>query len=215
MPTRGWSHARLSPPPKPPGLPPRQTITAAVIAALVVCSLIAGLLGSIITDAGTPVQPPIDPLDPAAAAPGAYESEMRTAIAEDPRDAAALVSLANVLTLRGALPEAIDLYERAVAADPDNADTRKAFAIALLQAGSLADAELQFRRVLERAPQDADALFFLGQLYERWSPPRLDDAARAYREAVAAQPGSPAADEAAKALARLPLGTPEPATPAS
>lgn len=131
---------------------------------------------------------------------------MRTAIADDPNDAVALVSLANLLALDGNLPEAIGLYERALAVEPENAATRRSFALALAQAGNLADAELQYRRVLDANPNDAEALLFLGQVYERWSPPRFGDAAAAYARAVSAEPGSVSADEAAKALSRLPAG---------
>lgn len=183
-------------------LPQRQTVIAAIIAAVVVCSLVAGLLGTVWLDQA----PTADPLPPTNEGMGSFQAAMRTAIAEDPNDAVALVSLANLLALEGSLPEAIGLYERALAVDPDNAATRRAFALALAQAGNLADAELQYRRVLEANPNDAEALLFLGQVYERWSPPRLDDAATAYARAVAAEPGSVSADEAAKALARLPVG---------
>jgi cytochrome c-type biogenesis protein CcmH/NrfG len=192
--------------PQPPRLPPRQTLVFAGIAALVVCSLIAGLLGTVVMDAAAP--PPAATRGPADDGPSAYEATMRTAIAGNPADASALVSLANLLALRGELPETIDLYERALAVEPGNAETRRAFAFALSQAGSLADAELQYRRVLEANPDDAEALFFLGQLYERWSPPRTADAADAYRRAAAAEPGSVSADQAVVALARLPEASP-------
>lgn len=186
-------------------MPHRQTAIAAIVAAVVVCSLVAGLLGTVWLDR-TPSSPTADPFAPGDDGMGSFQIAMRTAIAEDPNDAVALVSLANLLVLEGNLPEAIGLYERALAVDPDNAATRRAFALALAQAGSLADAELQYERVLAANPNDAEALLFLGQVYERWSPPRLDDAAAAYARAVAAEPGSVSADEAAKALARLPVG---------
>lgn len=170
------------------------------------CSLIAGLVGTIWLDAGPAPQPTADPLLPEQDAVGEYEAAMRTAIAVNPDDAAAIVSLANLLTLEGNLPEAIDLFERALAVEPENAPARRAFALALGQSGSLADAEVQLQRLVEADPNDAESLFFLGQLYERWSPPRPADAALLYRRAVAADPGSVSADEAAKAMARLPAG---------
>lgn len=196
-----------------PTFPQRQTVIAAIIAALVTCSLVAGLVGTVWLDQ-TPPATTTDPIGPTDEETGAFQAAMRTAIAEDPNDAVALVSLANLLALEDNLPEAIGLYERALAIDPNNAATRRSFALALAQAGNLADAELQYRRVLDANPNDGEALLFLGQVYERWSPPRLADAATAYARAVAAEPGSVSADEAAKALARLPAGVMA-ATPAA
>lgn len=197
-------------------MPQRHTVIAAIIAGLVTCSMVAGLVGTVWFDQAPPA--PTAPLSPAEEGTGSFQAAMRTAIAEDPNDAVALVSLANLLALEGNFPEAIALYERALAIDPDNAATRRSFALALAQSGNLADAELQYLRVLEANPNDAEALVFLGQVYERWSPPRLADAATAYARAVSAEPGSISADEAAKALARLPVdvlaatpaATPEP-----
>ncbi len=197
-------------------MPQRHTVIAAIIAGLVTCSMVAGLVGTVWFDQAPPA--PTAPLSPAEEGTGSFQAAMRTAIAEDPNDAVALVSLANLLALEGNFPEAIALYERALAIDPDNAATRRSFALALAQSGNLADAELQYLRVLEANPNDAEALVFLGQVYERWSPPRLADAATAYARAVNAEPGSISADEAAKALARLPAdvlaatpaATPEP-----
>lgn len=188
-----------------PKLPQRQTVIAAIIAGIVTCSLVAGLVGTVWLDQAS-APPTGEPVAPSDGETGSFETAMRAAIAENPEDAVALVSLANLLALRGDLAEAIGLYERALAVDPDNAATRRAFALALAQAGKLADAELQYRRVLEANPNDAEALLFLGQVYERWSPPRLGEAAAVYARAVAAEPGSVSADEAAKALARLPAG---------
>lgn len=177
---------------------------AGAIAGVVVCAMLAGLLGSVWLGPGAGPAPTADAgAAPAEGGMGSYEASMRTAIASNPADATALASLANLLALRGNQDEAIGLYERALAVDPGNAATRLAFARTLTDAGHSADAEVQFERVLEADPASAEALYFLGQLYERWNPPRSADAVAAYRRAAAADPDSVSAAEAANALARM------------
>lgn len=175
------------------------SIAALAIAGLVICSLIASSLASIWMDRGAPAEPPIA-LDDSGRD---YENEMRTAVAGNPEDVVALVSLANLLATRGNDDEAADLYARAIELDPGNARYRMDFALSLVRSGAFADAEVQYRKVLESDERDAEAWYFLGELYARWSPPRLDDAAAAFESAIAAQPGSLSADQARTALARL------------
>lgn len=175
------------------------TIAGIGIAGLVICSLIAGSLASVWMDRGVPVEPTIALEDPGSD----YENEMRTAIAGNPDDLVALVSLANLLATRGNDDEAADLYARAIELDPDNARYRLDFALSLARIGALADAEVQYRRVLAANPADDEAWYFLGELYSRWNPPRFDDAVDAFERAIAAAPGSVSADQASRALARM------------
>lgn len=175
------------------------TIAAIVIAGLVVCSLLASSVATVWMDRAAPAEPTIPLEDPGRD----YENVMRTAVAGEPEDVVALVSLANLLATRGDDDEAADLYARAIELEPENARYRMDFALSLARSGALADAEVQYRKVLDGNPDDAEAWYFLGELYARWNPPRIDDAAAAFETAIAAQPGSVSADQASRALTRL------------
>lgn len=177
---------------------------AIVVGGLVICSLVATTLGTAWLQA-----PP--PTAPVGTASNDYERSLVDAIAANPNDSVALVSLANLLSTRGNHREAIDYYERAVALDPDNPAIRRAFALALAESGNEADAELQYERVLAGNPDDAEAYYFLGRLYAAWQPPRTAEAATAFEQAIAADPGSVSASQAELALAELRgQATPEP-----
>lgn len=175
------------------------TIAGTVIACLVICSLIAGSLGSIWMDRGVTEESAI-PLEDTGRD---FENEMRTAVAANPEDVVALVSLANLLATRGDDEEATDLYARAIELDPENARYRLEFALSLARIGAAADAEVQYRRVLDADPSDAEAWYFLGELYVRWNPPRIAEAEAAFEQAIVVAPGSVSADQASRALARL------------
>jgi cytochrome c-type biogenesis protein CcmH/NrfG len=194
-----------SKPPRPKGRSGKRQsfsptmIVATIIAALVACSLIASSIGSIVLDrqASVPEQ------ETETVPDRGYESLLRTTVAGTPDDARAAISLANLLSARGETREALDLYAQGVQLEPENDDYRIDFALALAESGALPDAELQYQRVLERSPDNAEALYFLGELYARWSPVRREEATDAFQRAIAAQPESVAADMAASGLARL------------
>jgi tetratricopeptide (TPR) repeat protein len=179
-------------------------LLAVVVGGLVVCSLVATTLGTAWLQ-GPPVTAP------AATGDDEYERALLADIAADPDDSVALVSLANLLSTRGNHGEAIDHYERAIALDPDNPSIRLDFALALAESGNEPDAELQYQRVLETNPDDAEALYFLGQLYAGWQPPRTAEAAAAFERVIVAAPESVSASQAELALAGLRgLASPEP-----
>lgn len=179
----------------------RGRLIAALFASLVICSLVAAGIVPIVADwtgGGSDPDPSTD-LDPAVDQ-GEYESELRTAIAGDPSDAVAAISLARLLALRGATTEALPHFERAVSLDPDNATYRIDFGRALAEAGKPADAEVQYERALAIDPKSAEAYYWLGELYTTWEPPRREAAAEAYRQAIEAAPESVPARLAEEAL---------------
>jgi len=179
-------------------------LLAVVMGGVLVCSLIVTSLSTVWFDAAPASQPTVGQNDE-------YERALREAIAVDPTDTVALVSLGNLLSTRGDYAAAIDLYEQAIALEPENVDYRLDFALALTQAGSREDAELQYRRALEAEPDNADAHYFLGELYAGWQPPRTEEAKASFERAISAAPGSVSASQAELALARLGLD----ATPAT
>jgi len=171
-------------------------LLAIVVGGLVICSLVASAVGTVWFKGPAPTLP-------AASGSDEYERSLRDAITADPDDAVALASLANLLSTRGNQDDAIDYYERAIAVEPDNATFRLDFGLALTESGHLADAEVQYDRILEGNPNDAEALYFLGELYARWQPPRQQEAVAAFERSIAAAPDSVSASQAELALAGL------------
>ncbi|MFM9106934.1 MAG: tetratricopeptide repeat protein [Chloroflexota bacterium] len=200
------------PAPKPAADAPRALRLATLIGVLVACALIASTVGTILLDQqGTA---PEGAGQPTPAPGNEFEDLLRANLEANPADARSAVSLGNLLSARGLYGEAIDYYARAVELEPGNAGYRLDFALALAQTGALADAELQYRKALEANPNDAEALYFLGELYARWNPVRLDEAVASFEGAIAAEPSSVSADLARQELARL-QGQREAATPAA
>jgi cytochrome c-type biogenesis protein CcmH/NrfG len=146
---------------------------------------------------------PLSTIEPAIDAASEYETLLRANLEANPDDAASALSLANLLATRREYSEAIPLYAKAVEIEPENPRYRMDFALALAEAGLSADAELQYLTVLKSNPGDAEALFFLGELYSRWNPIRLDEAVASYERAITAEPQSVSASMAQEALSRL------------
>lgn len=182
-------------------------LMAIAIGGLVICSLVVTALGTVwLGQAPEPASSEVA-LDTA----DGYRRSLEEALTANPDDAVALASLANLLATEGAHQEAVDYYERAIALEPENAGYRLDFALSLAEAGNRADAELQYERVLAAEPENAEALYFLGELYAQWVPPRRDEAVVAFERAIAADPESVSGEQAVAALARVRSG----ATPVS
>lgn len=181
---------------------------------VVICSLVAAAIGPFAADFLTSRGETPATLAPADASgqAGAYEDELRTAVARDPGDAIAQISLARLLSLRGGSSDAYDHYQQAIALDPTNASYRVDFGRALAAGSHFPDAELQYQKAIAADPSNVEAHYWLGELYRTWQPPREPDAAAQYRKAVALAPQSVSGRLAQEALQRL-LG--EHATPAS
>lgn len=199
VPVRG---GRPGAPPSPPR--DRGRVIFAVLALLVVFSMIFGTVAYVLEDAFRG-DPAATPSRQEANLVPTYEARLR----ENPNDAQALVLLANILQVKGDYPGAIPLYERAVALKPDDLETRFAFARALADGGQRVDAEIQLKKALELDPRNARTVFSLGQLYERWSPPRLEEARAHYTRASELQPEGAWGSNARQALERL-RATPTP-----
>jgi Tfp pilus assembly protein PilF len=185
-----------------------------------ICSLVAAAIGPFAADLLTSRDDAPATLAPADAPEqaGAYEDDLRTAIAGNPRDAVAQISLARLLSLRGGSSDAYDHYQQAVALDPSNASYRIDFGRALAAGSHFPDAELQYQKAIAADPNNVEAHYWLGELYRTWQPPREADAAAQYRKAVALAPESVSGRLAQEALQRMlgeHDGTSAAATPAS
>ena len=128
-----------------------------------------------------------------------YEARLR----DNPNDVNTMVVLANVLQNQGDYPSAINWYEKAVNLKPDDLDIRLAFGQALEAYAQDYDAEAQYQKAIAIDPKSAEAEFYLGQLYDRWNPPRPEDARIHYNRASELEPEGSWGQAARDALARL------------
>ena len=198
--------ARRSPAPGPAAPKGRKggnrvRVAFAVLALAIIISLV---LGTLVADLGAALglgggqSAPTPPRGQANLVP-TYEAHLR----DNPDDAQTMVILANILQNRGDYPDAITWYERAVTIKPDDLETRLAFGQALASGGQRVDAEIQYRKALDLDPQNPRTEFYLGQLYDRWDPPRLEEARLRYGRAAELQPEGTWGQAARQALDRL------------
>lgn len=166
----------------------RTKVAFATLGLVVVVSLILGSVISVFD----PTAGGDDAPDPGARRPGdnlvpTYEARLR----DDPEDVGTMIVLANILQNRGDYPGAIGWYERAVALKPDDPEVRLAFGQALRSYGQRFDAEVQYKKALDieaTGDRAAKAHYYLGELYERWDPPRFEEARQRYGRASELQP---------------------------
>lgn len=179
----------------------RVKVAFAVLALSIIISLV---LGTLVADLGAVLglgggqSAPVPPRGQANLVP-TYEAHLR----DNPDDAQTMVILANILQNRGDYPGAIAWYERAVAIKPGDLETRLAFGQALASGGQRVDAEIQYRKALDLDPQNPRTAFYLGQIYDRWDPPRLEEARLHYGRASELQPEGAWGQTARQALDRL------------
>ena len=95
------------------------------------------------------------------------EHLFRQAIDLEPRMAAALTNLGNLVYRQGELEEARRLYERAIDCDPNQPEARYNLANLLEDMGETELAIAELRRVCAAAPEFADAHYNLGLMLAR------------------------------------------------
>lgn len=116
--------------------------------------------------------------------------QVRQAVRAEPRNAAYLMLLAEVLVQAGQLDEAIKAYERVLTLQPNapNAiEARGTKANLLQRLGRLAEAETEYRAILAIAPQSIPALINLGNVLHELE--RYEDAVANFRKAIRLSPG--------------------------
>jgi len=114
-------------------------------------------------------------------------TELEAALLQRPDDFGALFHYAATLRTLNRLDEARAVLKRALAVDRNNADAHAALSDILVALGDTAGAAAELEVVLQHRPDWADALFNYGTLLRRQL--RLEEAERAFRRAIAAQPG--------------------------
>jgi cytochrome c-type biogenesis protein CcmH/NrfG len=189
----------------------RAQLVFSLLALVVVLSLVVGAIGTAIVDGLSNPGRDDEPISVNEDEPDAYEESLRTQVAENPNDAAALAQLANYLAQAGRLSEAIGFYEKALELDPEDWDVRLDFARSLAEGGKRTDAEFQFKKIVVGQPGNAQAHYYFAELYRNWLPPRNAEAAAEYQRTIEVGPETYVAELAAQALKELGYATPEPA----
>ena len=187
----------------------RGQVVFAVLGLLVIASMIFGLVATGFTfGIGEESTPDVSGQSPAGSGlVPTYEARVR----ENPNDTGAMIVLANTLQNQGDYPGAISWYEKAVTLKPDDVELRLAFGQALFSFGELFDAEVQYNKALELNANNAKVEYYLAELYQRWTPPRVGEARQHYQRASDLEPEGAWGRASRAALDRL-NATPVPAT---
>lgn len=192
----------------------RTSTAFAILAVVIILLLVFGTIATVIIGSGGGGASGTTNDALGRVTPGAEVTRLETRIAAQPDDINSVAILAEVLANSGRVGESIPWFERAVTARPDDANLRLAFGRALARNGNQFDAELQLTKAVALQPNDPVMAFYLAQLYENMTPPRLQDARTWYERSIAANPESVVAGQARDQLATLSDATPA-ASPAA
>ncbi|GAC1444472.1 MAG: hypothetical protein NVSMB59_11120 [Vulcanimicrobiaceae bacterium] len=127
--------------------------------------------------------------------------DLRGRLQKNPKDLAALVSIANLYFDAGKFPQAIAYYERALAIDPSNPDTRTDYATALHGKGDDLHALHELESVLAKRPAFPEALFNEGVVANAIG--RRTEAIDAFKRFIKVKPNDQRAGDARQALSNL------------
>jgi hypothetical protein len=126
---------------------------------------------------------------------------MRARLKANPKDLAALVTLAGMYYDAGKFDQAIGYDKAALALDPGNPDVRTDYATALHQTGHDLDALAQLDIVLKHRPTFVQALYNRGVILA--SIGRRTDAVAAFQHFVAVAPNDPRVPDARTQVTEL------------
>jgi hypothetical protein len=128
-------------------------------------------------------------------------TDLRGRIQANPKDLAAIVSLANLYFDAGKFAQSAGYYKRALELDPENPDTRTDYATALHGENLDLDSLAQLQIVLDKHPQFPEALFNEGIVSNAIG--RRTQAIAAFRGFLRVAPHDERAGDARTALSNL------------
>jgi tetratricopeptide (TPR) repeat protein len=126
---------------------------------------------------------------------------MRARLKANPKDLAALVTLASMYYDAGKFEQALGYDRRALTLDPANPDVRTDYATALHQTGHDLDALAQLDIVLAHRPAFVQALYNRGVILAAIG--RRTDAVAAFNHFIAAAPNDPRVSDARATIGEL------------
>jgi chemotaxis protein methyltransferase CheR len=104
-------------------------------------------------------------------------------LVDEPSDLDAILTLGNLYSLTGRIPEARDTFAQAIQREPLCVEARVFGGVAMLQAGNLKEARSELSKALFLEPTLAIGHYLLAQVHERSQEPEA--ARRSYRNAIA------------------------------
>lgn len=104
-------------------------------------------------------------------------------LVDEPSDLDAILTLGNLYSLTGRIPEARDTFAQAIQREPLCVEARVFGGVAALQAGNLKEARSELSKALFLEPTLAIGHYLLAQVHERSQEPEA--ARRSYRNAIA------------------------------
>jgi cytochrome c-type biogenesis protein CcmH/NrfG len=127
---------------------------------------------------------------------------LREALAKDPKNVNAWISLGNMMMDSSRFSEAIDAYEKALAIDPGNVDVRVDMGTCYRNTGKPDLAVKEYRKALEVNPQHMHALKNLGIVYA-YDLKDSKEAVKAFEKALAVAPNDPDAERLKQEIQKL------------
>lgn len=108
---------------------------------------------------------------------------MQRLLADEPSDLDGLLTLGNLFSLTGRIPEAREAFAQAIQREPLCVEARVFGGVAALQAGELSEARSELSKALFLEPTLAIGHYLLAQVHERTQD--HEAARRSYRNAIA------------------------------
>ena len=130
------------------------------------------------------------------------EKMLKEALAKDPKNLNALISLGNMMMDSSRFSEAVDAYQKALDIDPKNTDVRVDMGTCYKNMGKPDLAVKEYRQALEVNPQHLHALKNMGIVYA-YDLHDSKEAVKAFEKALAAAPNDPDAERVKQEIQKL------------
>jgi len=130
------------------------------------------------------------------------EKLLKEALAKDPKNLNALISLGNMMMDSSRFSEAVDAYQKALDIDPKNTDVRVDMGTCYKSMGKPDIAVKEYLRALEVNPQHLHALKNMGIVYA-YDLHDAKEAVKAFEKALAAAPNDPDAERVKQEIQKL------------
>jgi tetratricopeptide (TPR) repeat protein len=127
---------------------------------------------------------------------------LQEAIAKDPKNINALISLGNMMMDTKRFNEAIDAYQKALAIDPKNVDVRVDLGTCYRNSGQPDLAVKEYRKALELNPRHLNAHKNLGVVLA-YDLKDVKQAAKEFEAALAIEPNAPDAGQLRQEIEKL------------
>ena len=127
---------------------------------------------------------------------------LKEAVAKDPKNVNAWISLGNMLMDTKRFSEAIDAYGKALAIDPGNIDVRVDMGTCYRNTGKPDMAVKEYRKALEANPQHLHALKNMAIVYA-YDLHDNKEAVKAFEKALAVAPNDPDAERLKQEIQKL------------